>query len=68
VFRLAHAIPWQNIICLVLGIFVIGVGIFEKKFNSFRGGEPIPAWQGRLWAFVVGGFLLFAAFFARNWH
>jgi hypothetical protein len=66
--RLAYTLHWQNVLCLILGILVLRTGFVEKQFESFRGGEPIPAWQGRLWAFVVGGFLLVAAFFAHKWH
>jgi hypothetical protein len=65
--QFAHLVPWQNVLCVVLGVVMVRIGIVGKEFRA-RFGGPIPAWQGKLLAFAVGGAFLLMGLFVRHWH
>ena len=64
------AMRWQNIVCLAIGVALVGVGVLGKnlQFRYRHSREPIPNWQGRLSAIIVGALFLAFGLLGRRWR
>jgi hypothetical protein len=64
--------PWKNLLFVLLGAFLVCVGIFGKnlQFYTFQNMLPsnvkIPNRQGRIVSIIIGTLFIVGAIFARR--